>query len=66
LTDDLPGAFSVWVASHEAKFLHGRFVWAAWDVEELKSGEVAERINSEPHFLKVGVPGLVGGDITVA
>jgi hypothetical protein len=56
----------VWAASDEAQFLHGRFVWAAWDVDELKQGEVAERIQNEPHFLKVGVPGLVGGMQTVA
>lgn len=33
----LPGGFCVWLASPEAEFLKGRFVWANWDVEELKS-----------------------------
>lgn len=56
--EDLPGAFSVWAASDEARFLHGRFVWAAWDVDEMKQGEVAARVESDPSFLKVGVPGL--------
>ncbi|KAK3374680.1 hypothetical protein B0H63DRAFT_480731 [Podospora didyma] len=32
---DLPGAFCVWLASPEAKFLRGKFVWANWDAEEL-------------------------------
>ncbi|KAF7563166.1 hypothetical protein G7046_g959 [Stylonectria norvegica] len=33
----LAGDFVVWSASEEAKFLNGRFVWAAWDVDELKA-----------------------------
>ncbi|ORY66318.1 uncharacterized protein BCR38DRAFT_456897 [Pseudomassariella vexata] len=41
---NLPGQFAVWTASPEARFLHGRFVWTEWDVEELKSGAVRERI----------------------
>lgn len=34
---DLPGHFSVWLASPEAEFLRGKFVCANWDVEELVS-----------------------------
>lgn len=34
---DLPGHFCVWLASEEAKFLKGKFVWANWDVKELIS-----------------------------
>ncbi|KAH6867422.1 hypothetical protein B0T10DRAFT_419801 [Thelonectria olida] len=34
---ELPGAFSVWLASPEAKFLKGKFVWVNWDAEELIS-----------------------------
>ena len=34
-TADLPGHFCVWLASPEAKFLKGKFVWANWDAEEL-------------------------------
>ncbi|KAI1168458.1 NAD(P)-binding protein [Nemania serpens] len=55
---NLPGNFAVWAASPEAKFLHGRFVWAAWDVEQLKSGPLRKRIDEEPTFLKIGVNGL--------
>ena len=32
----LPANFNVWLASPEARFLNGRFVWANWDVDELK------------------------------
>jgi NAD(P)-dependent dehydrogenase (short-subunit alcohol dehydrogenase family) len=34
---DLPGHFSVWLASPEAQFLKGKFVWCNWDVKELKA-----------------------------
>ena len=33
---ELPGDFSVWAVSPEAKFLKGKFDWSNWDVEELK------------------------------
>ncbi|KAH6886941.1 putative NADP(+)-dependent dehydrogenase [Thelonectria olida] len=55
---DLPGQFSVWLASPEAKFLHGRFVWTEWDVDELKSGELRKKIDGDDYFLKVGVRGV--------
>lgn len=31
----LSGDFAVWLASPEAVFLNGRYVWAAWDVDEM-------------------------------
>lgn len=31
----LPAHFLVWLASEEAKFLKGKFVWANWDAQEL-------------------------------
>lgn len=31
----LPAHFAVWLASPEADFLHGRFLWAHWDVEQM-------------------------------
>ena len=34
---ELPGRFCVWLASQEAKFLRGKFVWVNWDVDELKA-----------------------------
>ncbi|KAL9625193.1 MAG: hypothetical protein Q9160_000595 [Pyrenula sp. 1 TL-2023] len=36
-TATLPGHFMVWLASEEAAFLKGRFVFSNWDVEELKA-----------------------------
>ncbi|CAG7564365.1 unnamed protein product [Fusarium equiseti] len=53
----LPGDFAVWAASEEAEFLHGRFVWAKWDVDELKSGPLRKRIESDPSLFRVGVSG---------
>ncbi|KAH0437788.1 nadp(+)-dependent dehydrogenase [Colletotrichum camelliae] len=38
----LPADFLVWVASQEAAFLNGKFVFANWDVKELKAS--AEKI----------------------
>lgn len=49
----LPGHFAVWLASLEADFLHGRFVWAQWDVDELI--ELKEKIQSDPYALKIGL-----------
>ncbi|CEI60156.1 hypothetical protein FVEN_g8058 [Fusarium venenatum] len=56
--ENLPGHFAVWAASPEARFLHGRFVWANWDVTELRDGPIREQIDQDEHFLKVGVEGL--------
>ena len=33
----LPASFNVWLASLEARFLKGKFLWANWDVDELKA-----------------------------
>lgn len=54
----LPASFAVWAASVEADFLHGRFVWANWDVDELRSGDLQARIEEDANFLKIGVIGL--------
>ncbi|KAM7215156.1 putative short chain dehydrogenase [Rhypophila decipiens] len=47
-TDDvtLPGQFYVWLASPEAEFLKGKFVWSNWDVDELM--EKADKIKNSP------------------
>ncbi|KAM0794046.1 hypothetical protein BDR22DRAFT_827265 [Usnea florida] len=52
----LPGQFAVWLASKEAAFLKGRFVWANWDVEELvgRKGE----FERDTELLTVGLKGL--------
>ncbi|UPK89654.1 hypothetical protein LCI18_000589 [Fusarium solani-melongenae] len=44
--EDLPGSLSVRTVTSMAEFLHGR------------PGEVAKRINEEPHFLQFGAQGL--------
>ncbi|KAI8723654.1 hypothetical protein NCS52_00221800 [Fusarium sp. LHS14.1] len=54
----LPASVAVWAASDEVAFLHGRFIWARWDVEELASGEIRERLESDEKFLRIGVHGL--------
>ncbi|RAH47950.1 SDR family NAD(P)-dependent oxidoreductase [Aspergillus brunneoviolaceus CBS 621.78] len=41
---DLPASFYVWLASSEAQFLQGKYLWANWDVSELKRN--AEEIRS--------------------
>ncbi|KAI1650580.1 NAD(P)-binding protein [Daldinia loculata] len=54
----LAGGFAVWAATPEAEFIHGRFVWAGWDVDELKTGELGKRLKEDPNFLKFGVNGI--------
>lgn len=55
---NLPGSFAVWCASPEATFLHGRFLWSAWDVDELSQGQLRKKIDEDVRFLRVGVHGL--------
>lgn len=50
----LPASFFVWLASEEAAFLNGRYLWANWDVEELKERK-DEIVKGE--FLRVGLQG---------
>lgn len=57
IVGNLGGHFAVWAATREAEFLHGRFVWAAWDVEDLRSEEFQNRLK-DPNYLKIGVKGL--------
>lgn len=33
----LPASFILWLASPEARFLKGKFLWSNWDVDELKA-----------------------------
>ncbi|KAK6612486.1 short chain dehydrogenase [Botrytis cinerea] len=56
--DNLPGHFAVWAASSEAAFLHGRFAWAAWDVNEMQSGEFKKRTETDANFLTLKLVGL--------
>ncbi len=51
----LPAHFNVWIASSEAEFLKGKFVWANWDVDELKA--LAKEVQ-ESMFLRVDLNGV--------
>lgn len=59
--DELCGSFAVWAASNEAEFLHGRFAWASWDVEELATGDIRKRIDSDPEYLRASIVGANSG-----
>jgi NAD(P)-dependent dehydrogenase (short-subunit alcohol dehydrogenase family) len=58
----LSGHFAVWLASPEAEFLKGRFVWANWDVDELI--ERKEEIVKE-NLLKIGIVGRAEFEVKV-
>jgi hypothetical protein len=57
---DLPAGFAVWASSKEASFLHGRYVWASWDVSELSKGETRARIDEDGEYLRIGMIGMKG------
>ena len=59
--DRLTGGFAVWAASEQAAFLHGRYAWSSWDVEELASGELRKRLDEDYYFLRSTVAGLDQG-----
>ncbi|KAM0415663.1 hypothetical protein ACHAPT_013390 [Fusarium lateritium] len=56
--ENLPGRWAVWVSKSQAAFLHGCFAWAAWDIDELRSGDVRKRIDTNPNFLTLTFVGL--------
>lgn len=49
----LPADFAVWLAGPQSDFLHGRFVWAQWDVDELIA--LKERVEREANLLRLGL-----------
>ena len=51
---------AVWLASSEAAFLAGRFIWASWDVNELKAR--ADEIRNGRYMLKLGLVGSPNKD----
>ncbi|KAH7317184.1 short-chain dehydrogenase/reductase [Stachybotrys elegans] len=59
--EDLPGDYCVWASTPAASFLHGRFVWANWDVEELIQRKA--EIEADEGLLKIGVQGVEHVDI---
>ena len=52
----LSAHMAVWLASRDAAFLHGRFIWANWDADELM--QMKDKISADPGFLKIGVTGV--------
>lgn len=58
---ELPGDFCAWAATPQAHFLHGRFVWANWDVDELIQRQGS--INGDSGMLKIGLQGVEHVDI---
>jgi hypothetical protein len=50
----LPASFCLWLASPEARFLSGKFLWANWDIDELKAR--ADELKSGTE-LNIGVNG---------
>ncbi|KAI7769308.1 hypothetical protein LZL87_011838 [Fusarium oxysporum] len=56
--ENLPGRWAVWASTPQAAFLRGRFAWAAWDVDELSSGDIRKRIDVHADFLTLKLIGL--------
>ena len=50
---ELPADFALWLAGPESDFLHGRHVWAHWDVDELIT--LKDKIERQPEFLTIGL-----------
>ena len=52
----LSAHMAVWLAGQDSGFLHGRFVWANWNADELMG--MKDRVLADPAFLKVGITGV--------
>ncbi|KUJ24227.1 NAD(P)-binding protein [Mollisia scopiformis] len=52
---ELPAAWCVWASTKQASYLHGRYLWTNWDVDELF--EMKERLEDQG-FLKLGLQGV--------
>ncbi|KAF3765748.1 NAD(P)-binding protein [Cryphonectria parasitica EP155] len=59
---DLPGHFCLWVASPEASFLRGKFVWVNWDVDELKARK-EEILSTDLLDTKLGGVSFIGWEM---
>lgn len=55
----LPASFNVWLASPEARFLKSKFLWANWDVDELKT--MASTVEDSMRF-SIGLGGWPFGN----
>ncbi|KAH6608571.1 hypothetical protein Trco_001917 [Trichoderma cornu-damae] len=54
--------FCVWASTDAAKFLHGKFVWTNWDVDELLQRQ--SEISSNPGMLRIGLQGTEFFNVT--
>ncbi|EEY19310.1 conserved hypothetical protein [Verticillium alfalfae VaMs.102] len=54
----LPSDYGVWAATKEAEFLHGKFVWAGWDMDELRSEESQRQFERNPRHLSIRLVGI--------
>jgi NAD(P)-dependent dehydrogenase (short-subunit alcohol dehydrogenase family) len=59
-TIDLPANFIVWVASPEAEFTKGKYLWVNWDVDEIKA---AKEEFKDPFFFGLGLVGWPHGKV---
>lgn len=50
---DLPAHFAVWLAGPESSCLHGRYMWANWDVDELIA--LKDKLENDPFYMRVGL-----------
>ncbi|KAJ5738142.1 hypothetical protein N7493_001297 [Penicillium malachiteum] len=56
---DVPGNCAVWLASPPARILHGRFLCATWDVEELLRAVTGPKgFEQNPRWLTPGILGM--------
>jgi hypothetical protein len=53
---ELPASFMVWASSPEADLIKGKFLWANWDVNELK--ELLKQKAEEKFLLTIEVRGM--------
>lgn len=49
----LPAGVMVWLASPEAGFLKGKYIWANWDIDEMKA-RADEIADSDLLTMKLG------------
>ena len=52
----LPASSNVWLASPEARFLKGKFLWTNWDIDELKAKAKEIEVGTKLSIGLVGWP----------
>ena len=51
----------MWAVSQEANFLHGKYLWSNWDVDELKSRKLELEKDYQLTITMNGWPFVYGG-----